>query len=347
MELEWVRGEELGRGNFATINLAIPTKGFDQFPPLMAVKSSVAASSVSVSLKNEKQILDRIGNCPQIVSCFGDGFTIERDGEKYYNVLLEYANGGSLADSVKIHGGGLPEFDVRRYTAAILRGLRHVHGNGFVHCDLKLANVLNFGNGDVKIADFGLAKVAGKKTAAETEQRFEWRGTPMSMSPETVTGGEYEPPCDIWALGCAVVEMVAGKPAWNVRPETDIFGLMMRIGVGDEVPELPENLSDEGRDFLRRCFVKDPRKRWTAEMLLNHPFVAGITVTLKEAEPPMESPTGPFDFPESLPTCSDQPSDDSYFCSSTVSPETMSRLRRLVTEKPLDWSVSDSWVTVR
>lgn len=343
--MEWVRGDELGRGNFATINLAKLTKGFDQFPPLMAVKSSVSVSSVS--LKNEKHILDRIGSCPQIVSCFGDGFSVERDGEKYYNLFLEYANGGSLADAVKIHGGGLPEFDVRRYTRAILRGLRHIHANGFVHCDLKLSNVLVFGNGEVKIADFGLARVATAAKTEETEEKFEWRGTPMYMSPETVNGGEYAPPCDVWALGCAVVEMVAGKPAWRVRPETDIFGLMMRIGVGDEVPELPENLSADGTDFLRRCFVKDPRKRWTAEMLLNHPFMAGggDTVALKESEPATESPTGPFDFPEFV--CSDQGSDELSFCSSYSSPEIMSRLQRLVTEKPLDWSVMGSWVTVR
>ncbi|XP_038902011.1 mitogen-activated protein kinase kinase kinase 18-like isoform X1 [Benincasa hispida] len=342
--MEWVRGDELGRGNFATISLAKLTKGFDQFPPLMVVKSSVSSLS-SVSLKNEKQILDRIGICPQIITCFGDGFSVEKDEEKRYNLFLEYANGGSLADVVRIHGGGgLPEFDVRRYTKAILCGLRHVHGNGFVHCDLKLSNVLVFGNGDVKIVDFGLAKAAGKITAAETEERLEWRGTPMYMSPETVNGGEYESPCDIWALGCAVVEMVAGKPAWRVGPETNIFGLMMRIGVGEEVPEIPENLSAEGKDFIRRCFVKDPRKRWTAEMLLNHPFVAGAgdTVTLKEAT---ESPTGPFDFPEFV--CSDQGSDEWSFCCSNSSPEMLSRVRRLVTGEPVDWSVMDSWVTVR
>ncbi|KAA0045777.1 hypothetical protein IC582_024934 [Cucumis melo] len=346
--MEWVRGDQLGRGNFATISLAKLTKGFDQFPPLMAVKSSVSSLS-SVSLKNEKQILDRIGVCPQIITCYGDGFSVEKDGDKYYNLFLEYANGGSLADVVRTHGGGLSEFDVRRYTRAILYGLRHVHGNGFVHCDLKLSNVLIFGNGEVKIADFGLAKSAGKFGAVETEERFEWRGTPMYMSPEIVNDGEYESPCDIWALGCAVVEMVVGKPAWRVGPGTDMFGLMMRIGVGDEVPETPENLSAEGKDFIRRCFVKDPSKRWTAEMLLNHPFVVAgagdTTVTLKEVELTTESPTGPFDFPEFV--CSGQGSDEWSFCSSSSSPEVLSRVRHLVTGKPLDWSVMDSWVTVR
>ena len=344
--MEWVRGHQLGRGSFATIYLAKFTNGSDQHLPLMAVKSSVSESSVS--LKNEKQILDRIGSCPQIITCFGDGFSVEKDGDKYYNLLLEYANGGSLADALKIHAGGLPEFDVRRYTRGILCGLRYIHCNGFVHCDLKLSNVLIFGNGDVKIADFGLAKPAGKMKAAETEERFQWRGTPMYMSPENVNGGEYEPPCDVWALGCAVVEMVAGKPAWRVGPETDIFALMMRIGVGDEVPEVPENLSAEGKDFLRRCFVKDPRNRWTAEMLLNHPFVAGggSTVTLKEAELATESPTGPFDFPEFV--CSEQGPEELSLCWGNSSPEKMRRrVGELVTEKPLHWSVMDSWVTVR
>ncbi|XP_022149525.1 mitogen-activated protein kinase kinase kinase 17-like [Momordica charantia] len=343
--MEWIRGDQLGSGNFATINLAILTKEFDQFPPLMAVKTSPASSSVS--LKNEKQIFDQIGSCPQILTCFGDGYTIERDGQKHYNLFLEYANGGSLADKVKAHGGGLPEFDVQSYMAAVLNGLRFIHENGFVHCDIKLANILTFSNGGAKIADFGLAK----KAAAETEQKFEWRGTPLYMSPESVNSGVYEPPCDIWALGCAVVEMVAGKPAWNCKPETDIFGLMMRIGAGDEVPDPPENLSDDGKDFLRKCFIKDPTKRWTAEMLLNHPFVVGggDTVTLKETEPPAASPRGPFDFPEfgSLPLSSDERCFTPAIDSGLDFAPAMSTIRRLVTEKPLDWSVSDSWVTVR
>ncbi|KAL2231484.1 UNVERIFIED_CONTAM: Mitogen-activated protein kinase kinase kinase 20 [Sesamum indicum] len=117
-------------------------------------------------------------------------------------------------------------------------------------------------NGRVKIADFGLTKRHGGRKGAATG--CELRGTPLYMSSEMVAGGEQGPPADIWALGCVVVEMLSGNPAWRC---SYIAGLMMRIGVGEEVPEIPRSLPEEVRDFLGKCFVKDPSKRWTAEML--------------------------------------------------------------------------------
>ncbi|KAL2230234.1 UNVERIFIED_CONTAM: Mitogen-activated protein kinase kinase kinase 20 [Sesamum indicum] len=117
-------------------------------------------------------------------------------------------------------------------------------------------------NGRMKIADFGLAKRDGRRKGAM--MGFELRGTPLYMSSEMVAGGEQGPPVDIWALGCVVAEMLSGNPAWRC---SDIAELMMRIEVGEEVPEIPRSLSEEGRDTLGKCFVKDPSKRWTAEML--------------------------------------------------------------------------------
>ncbi|XP_047177243.1 mitogen-activated protein kinase kinase kinase 20-like [Vigna umbellata] len=91
-----------------------------------------------------------------------------------------------------------------------MEGLKHIHEQGFVHCDVKLQNVLVF-DGEVKIANYELAKEKGEK-----QGKCEFRGTPLFMSSESVNDNEYEPPADIWALGCAVMEMVTGKPAWDV-----------------------------------------------------------------------------------------------------------------------------------
>ncbi|PON75754.1 Serine/threonine protein kinase [Parasponia andersonii] len=280
----WVRGENVGRGSFATISIATYVSDHHSndhnqlLPPLLAVKSSELCSSDS--LKNEKQVLDAIGSstpsyyCPHIIRCFGEEQTVEK-GQKFHNLLLEFASGGSLTDQLKKYGGRLPEPDVRRYTTEILKGISVVHSKGFVHCDLKLENILLFDDGVAKIADFGLAKETGpiKKPGGQTGMRCEIRGTPLYMAPESVNANEYEPPCDIWALGCVVAEMVTGKPAWDHKPGSNIWKLLMRIAGDDELPEIPEELSDDGKDFLSKCFVKDPRKRWTAEMLLNHPFV--------------------------------------------------------------------------
>lgn len=359
--MEWDRGEEIGCGSFATISLAVPRKASSaEIPSLMAVKSSEVCNSASI--KNEKEVLGQLENCPQVIRCFGENYSVEK-GEELYNLMLEYASGGSLVDQLKKNGGRLPESDVRKYTKTVLKGLSFVHARGFVHCDIKLQNILVFQDGAAKIADFGLAKKTG-----EEKTNMELRGTPLYMAPESVNDNEYEPASDIWSLGCAVAEMVTGKPAWNCKPGSHICSLLIRIGVGDELPEIPEDLSEEGKDFLRKCFVKDPRKRWTSEMLLNHPFVADDTVLLEEVSP---SPRGPFDFPDwvsmqSTVEFSKQPDfspglesanwlggeSNSCFGSSSSSCSTClpiieNRLRQLATDETPNWSFSDSWFTVR
>jgi len=335
--MNWVRGDSLGHGTFATVNIAVPANGLTCFPSLTAVKSS--DSHNASLLKNEKEILDRLGSSPYIINCFGHDHTVE-NGEEFYNVFLEHAAGGSLADQVKKHGGSLPEPFVRRCTKSIVEGLRHIHEHGFVHCDLKLQNVLVFDNDDVKIADFGLAKEKGEKVG-----KCECRGTPLFMSPEAVNNSEYEPPADIWALGCAVVEMVTGKPAWDVCG-SNILSLLIRIGVGEELPKIPEDLSEEGKDFLGKCFVKDPTKRWSAEMLLKHPFIKGESFSFEKVNErlPPPSPMTHFDFPHWASTTSSPDSDE--WSGWSCSPE--SRLRQLVADKrPEDWSESVGWMSVR
>ncbi|KAF2295273.1 hypothetical protein GH714_032405 [Hevea brasiliensis] len=352
--MDWVRGDCIGCGSFSTVNLAIPTKSSSS--PLMAVKSCDLFDSSL--LENEKDVLSQLGYCEHIIQCFGGDQSVE-NGQRLYSLLLEYASGGNLSHWVKNSGGCLRESEARRYTRSILKGLRYIHAKGFAHCDIKLENILLFENGEVKIADFGLAKKTGQKQSGE-QGRMVFRGTPLYMSPESVNENEYDSPCDIWALGCALVEMVTGKPAWNCKPETNIAALMIRIGVGDELPEIPQELSKEGKDFLSKCFVKDPRTRWTADMLLDHPFVATEnTVTLKESKQssPSSSPRCPFEYPEWVSVPSSSPKTELWsnkevnsrfdWSSLSYSPSPAERLRQLASDEVCNWSFSESWVTVR
>ncbi|KAI6699251.1 hypothetical protein NL676_013575 [Syzygium grande] len=374
--MDWVRGKEIGHGGFATVHLAAPANTCPSgSPPLMAVKSCDAA--LSSSLRHERQVLSELGDCPRIVRCFGDSLTAERGGQELYNVLLEYAAGGSLADSMKSRGKPLSEAEIRRHTRSILEGLEFVHSKGFVHCDVKLQNILVFPNGaeEVKIADFGLAKRAGERLAKGGKQGgFEWRGTPMYMAPESVNRNEYEPPSDVWALGCAVVEMATGRPAWGSRAESNAYALMIKIGVGDAIPEMPEGLSEQGKDFLMKCFAKNPKKRWTARMLLKHPFLALDGVNNDEDvvrdcgfEFEDSSPRCHFDFQDwasvqcsrrswesgSLSPSPETDSDPSFtgeLAALEISADSSSAIDwigELASRERPNWGHSEGWVTVR
>ncbi|PKA59123.1 Mitogen-activated protein kinase kinase kinase 3 [Apostasia shenzhenica] len=253
----WLRGPAIGLGSTATVSLAISTASRDVF----AVKT--AELSRSALLQREQSILTTLDS-PAVVSCLGFDVSPDHGGAVLYNLLLEYAPGGSLAQHIKQCGGRLDEPAIRSRTREIAAGLGYLHGRGLVHCDVKPGNVLIGSDGRAKIGDLGCARwvSAGEK---------EIRGTPMYMAPETARGEEQGTPADIWALGCTVIEMATGLPPW---PEVaNAWTGIRRIGFSGEAPEIPAWFSDEGKDFLGNCFMVKPEERWTAEQLLHHPFI--------------------------------------------------------------------------
>ncbi|KAK9166323.1 hypothetical protein Scep_001514 [Stephania cephalantha] len=140
----------------------------------------------------------------------------ERSHQTYlYNVFLEFTPKGDLLDLIEQKPLG--ETDVQRYTRSILRGLRYIHKKGYVHCDIKPHNIFIFptqdDKTDVKIADFGAAMRVGSK-------RMDLLGTTIYISPEALALKEQNPFCDIWALGCVVVQMCRQKDCskrWTVE----------------------------------------------------------------------------------------------------------------------------------
>ncbi|XP_073045449.1 mitogen-activated protein kinase kinase kinase 20-like [Primulina eburnea] len=282
--MHWIRGETLGRGGFAFVSKGTTRQDgcLSNIPPIVAVKSS--KSSHSNSLLKEKKLLDRFNHCPFIIRCFGDDTTLE-DGQELYNIFLEYASGGCLADVIKSCGGkGLPEPVVKNHTRSILMALSHMHALGYVHCDIKPHNVLMVKGGDEKTSGntFGeeTAKLADLGSAinmrgGDDEDDGGFRGTVLYAAPESIANQTYVPQSDVWSLGCTLLFMLTGKSPWKFDNRTTAVDVMMTIGCSDQIPEIPstKKISKEAVDFLKKCFVKDPRSRCTADMLLDHPFV--------------------------------------------------------------------------
>ncbi|KAI5679038.1 hypothetical protein M9H77_09988 [Catharanthus roseus] len=262
----WKKLNLLGKGSYGSVYSAGEATG-----SLIAVKSCDV--SLSSSLQFEEKLLQLLSDCPFVINGIGSDISME-EGTCVYNLLLEYASGGSLDNLIKKshnnNNGGknkMSESEIASYAFMLLMGLSSIHNKGIVHCDFKPANILVIPTRNrmnlLKIADFGLSKIAG-----DMGSNGKSRCTPLYASPESYLWGLNEKPGDIWALGCIIVEMITGMPLWSSKNYADLVGQ-----IAYRKPVLPGNLSKEVQDFLTRCLERDYRKRWTADMLLNHPFI--------------------------------------------------------------------------
>ncbi|KAL5082005.1 hypothetical protein RYX36_010426 [Vicia faba] len=263
MEMEWSRGNIIGQGSSATVYLAISPHSSD----VSAVKSAETSTSTSVSnskqLLREQRILSPLSS-PYIVTYKGCNFTKENH-KNWFNLFMEYMPFGNLSDETRRKGGRINEPTIAHYTRQIVEGLEYLHSKGVVHCDIKGSNIL-VGEKGVKIGDFGCAKMVDEIGLIA--------GTPMYMSPEAARGEEQGYPCDVWSLGCTVIEMATGFSPWsNVE---DPVNVLFRVAYSDEVPMIPCFLSEQAKDFLRKCFVRDAKERWSCSQLLKHPFLEKI-----------------------------------------------------------------------
>ncbi|OAY82410.1 Mitogen-activated protein kinase kinase kinase A [Ananas comosus] len=334
--LEWCRGRTLGRGSSATVSLAVAARSGELF----AVKS--AGLSRAAPLRREQDILSGL-NSPYVISYLGfdDAAAAAAAGEPQFNLFLEYAPGGSLSDEIKKRGGRLDEKAIRSRAYEILRGLAYLHGAGIAHCDVKGQNVLIGSEGRAKIADFGCARRVGGGAGGQ------FSGTPAFMAPEVARGEEQGTPADIWALGCTVLEMAAGRAPW---PEfSDPVAALHHIGFSAQVPEIPLWLPEEGEDFVRKCLRRDPGERWTAEQLLRHPFLEPAAIRCRQDQGFWVSPKSTLDqgFWESESEEDDEPADDKF-----AAEEDPSRRIRMLSKEAEelsapDWKWGDDWITVR
>ncbi|RDX74518.1 Mitogen-activated protein kinase kinase kinase 3, partial [Mucuna pruriens] len=93
----------------------------------------------------------------------------------------------------------------------IVFGLSYLHGRNTVHRDIKGANILVDPNGEIKLADFGMAR-----HISASASMLSFKGSPYWMAPEVVMNtNDYNLPVDIWSLGCTIVEMATSKPPWS------------------------------------------------------------------------------------------------------------------------------------
>ncbi|XP_066172790.1 mitogen-activated protein kinase kinase kinase kinase 3 isoform X4 [Sylvia atricapilla] len=203
---------------------------------------------------------------PNIVAYFGS--YLRRD--KLW-ICMEFCGGGSLQDIYHVTGP-LSEQQIAYVSRETLQGLYYLHSKGKMHRDIKGANILLTDNGHVKLADFGVSA----QITATIAKRKSFIGTPYWMAPEVAAverKGGYNQLCDLWAVGITAIELAELQPPmFDLHPMRALF-LMTKSNF--QPPKLKDKMkwSSSFHHFVKMALTKNPKKRPTAEKLLQHPFV--------------------------------------------------------------------------
>lgn len=177
-------------------------------------------------------------------------------------IIFEYCAGGSLLTLIE-SDKSLPEESVRVFAFDLMKALLYLHTNGIVYGDLKPSNILFNEYGQLKLADFGLARKIVDITQGDSQSK---RGTPFYMAPELFQDdGVYSYYSDFWSLGCVIYELATGQPPYV---STSFQELVNQI-LNGPIPEIP-NFSRELNDFLKDLMQKDSVKRISWEELTSH-----------------------------------------------------------------------------
>ena len=185
-------------------------------------------------------------------------------------LVMELVEGGTLAERLK--AGPLPVDEALSIARQVADALQAAHEKGIIHRDLKPANIAFTADGQVKVLDFGLAKaldgageLAGMGVTQSPTLSFAATqagvilGTAAYMAPEQAKGKPADRRSDIWAFGCVLYEMLAGRRAFDGEDASDTMAAVLRADV--DWSALPADLPPAIRTLVRRALERDRRKR--------------------------------------------------------------------------------------
>jgi eukaryotic-like serine/threonine-protein kinase len=202
-------------------------------------------------------------NHPHIAAIYGF-----EEAAGIYALVLELVDGPTLGD--RLQRGPLPITHAVGIAHQIAEALEAAHERGIVHRDLKPQNIKVKPDGNVKVLDFGLAKAVMaaandphlsrvRAVSIDRTQEGVILGTTSYMSPEQSRGHPVDKRTDIWAFGCVLYEMLAGRAAFTGETISDTIAAILEREV--DLSKLPAPTPPGVRRLLQRCLAKDPQRR--------------------------------------------------------------------------------------
>jgi 3-phosphoinositide dependent protein kinase-1 len=355
-------GRVLGEGSYSSVYLATDRQTLKEFAIKVLDKRHIIKEKKVKYVNIEKNTLNRLTEHPGIVRLY---YTFQDESSLYY--VLDLCNGGELLGVLKKTGS----FDVectRFYGAQILDAIDYMHSRGIIHRDLKPENVLLDDQMHVKITDFGTAKLLpDPRQIQDASQRgvpepgnadsdgdgraASFVGTAEYVSPELLTHKTAGKASDIWAFGCIIYQLLAGRPPFKAGSEYLTFQKIVNLEY-----EFPAGFPMAARDLVERCLVLDPARRLTIEHIKNHEFFDGQPFgkqlwkmrapKLRPYVPPTQEPNiiqlnGFASPPKPIATSRQQPSMGQATPSSAAN-----RPARIITELPPPTQLDIEWSPV-
>ena len=257
--------DDLGEGIFGSVKLGVEKKTKERVAIKIIKKKKAKPSDIEL-VRTEIDVM-KLCHHPNVVHLL-DHF----ENAEYIFIVMEYIRGGRLTDYMKEKKFNFTEKRAAELIYEISIGVKYLHKYGIIHRDLKPDNImLTEANdkGHIKIMDFGLSKILGKK-----EKTSDGFGTLTFVSPEVLIRKPYNKEIDIWSIGVILYLMLSGDLPFD--DEEDDEQKIAKSIVFNEVEFPPKkfgNKSKEVIDLIKRCLTKEPKDRIKVDEIIKSDWI--------------------------------------------------------------------------